>query len=356
MSDTASLRIANVTKKFPGVVALNDVSLEISGGELFTLLGPSGCGKTTLLRTIAGFYKADAGHVYLGKVLLDSMPAFKRDIGMVFQSYAVFPHMNVFENVAYGLKVRKVHKSEIQKRVSDVLNLVKLASLANRKPSQLSGGQRQRVALARAIVINPRLLLMDEPLSNLDAKLRVDMRSEIKKLQCELHITTVYVTHDQEEALAISDRIAVFNSGIVMQAGVPWELYQEPANPFVANFLGSINFIKDIPQDAIVGVPGRDTPQLEGLGQVGNAANIGARPEDISIHTTRGDTAGIWLEGQIMNIMFLGPIMHFEAETSVGSVKIVSFKNVLEEGFATGDRIFLHIPWPSIKVFDTEVA
>jgi len=354
MLNVDNLHIVGVTKNFPGVVALNDVSLEIDGGKLFTLLGPSGCGKTTLLRTIAGFYKADAGHIYLGKELLDSAPAFKRDIGMVFQSYAVFPHMNVFDNIAYGLRVRKFHKSEIEKKVSSALNLVQLASLANRKPSQLSGGQRQRVALARAIVINPCLLLMDEPLSNLDAKLRVEMRSEIRRLQSELHITTVYVTHDQEEALAISDRIAVFNTGMLMQSGVPWELYQNPANPFVANFLGSINFIKELPQDAIVGTTGSDTSLLDNIRQEAKEGNIGVRPEDISIHVTHGNTEGLWLEGQITNMIFLGPIVHFEVQTSAANMEIMAFKNVLEEGFSVGDKVFLHASTRDIKSFNAQ--
>ena len=353
MIDMSNLRIAGVTKKFPGVVALNNVSLEIDSGKLFTLLGPSGCGKTTLLRTIAGFYKADVGHIYLGNELLDNTPAFKRDIGMVFQSYAVFPHMNVLENVAYGLKIRKLAKNEIQKRVSDVLALVKLTSLAQRKPSQLSGGQQQRVALARAVVINPRLLLMDEPLSNLDAKLRVEMRSEIKKLQSELHVTTVYVTHDQEEALAISDRIAVFNTGIVMQCGIPWELYQEPANPFVANFLGRMNFIRKLPPGAIVGAE-NGTAIPDNLGEEGRELIIGVRPEDISIHVARGNTAGLWLEGRITNITFLGPIMHFEAEVSGDNIEAVTFKNVLKEGFSVGDQVFLHVPLANIRVFGAE--
>ena len=352
MANVGNLRIANITKKFPGVVALNDVTLEINGGELFTLLGPSGCGKTTLLRTIAGFYKPDAGHIYLGKEILDNVPAFKRDIGMVFQNYAVFPHMNVFSNIAYGLKIRKLHKNEIQKRVFSALALVKLTPLADRKPSQLSGGQQQRVALARAIVINPRLLLMDEPLSNLDAKLRVEMRSEIKKLQRKLNITTVYVTHDQEEALAISDRIAVLNAGVVMQCGVPWDLYQKPVNSFVANFLGRTNFIKRIPQNAIIAT-NRDTYfSLDNLEQEGGKVSIGVRPEDISIHTTRGNTEGLWIEGHIANMTFLGPVMHFEVETSEGDMEVVTFKNVLEEGFSVGDKVFLHVPLENVKYFN----
>jgi len=352
MTNTDKLRIVNVTKKFPGVVALNDVSLDIDAGQLFTLLGPSGCGKTTLLRTIAGFYKADAGHIYLGEEVLDDTPAFRRDIGMVFQNYAVFPHMNVFDNVAYGLKVRKVHKKEIQNKVATALALVKLTTLGDRKPSQLSGGQQQRVALARAIVINPRLLLMDEPLSNLDAKLRVEMRSEIKKLQSELNVTTVYVTHDQEEALAISDRIAVFNAGKVMQCGEPWDLYQNPVNSFVANFLGRVSFIKGVSLPDNVVNPDKKSDSISGnSGQNKQGIVAAVRPEDVTIHSTRGDAEGLWLEGHIANMTFLGPVVDFNVKVSEGNIEVVAFKNVLKQGFSVGNKVFLHIPLENIKIF-----
>ena len=235
--------IKNAVKRYGDFTALHGVSLNIEKGEFFTLLGPSGCGKTTLLRMIAGFNSIEGGDFYFGENRINDVPAHKRDIGMVFQNYAIFPHLTVEENVAYGLKARKVDKKEIDRRVKEALELVQIAPLATRKPSELSGGQQQRVALARAFVIEPSVLLMDEPLSNLDAKLRVQMRSIIKKLQRRLGITTIYVTHDQEEALAISDRIAVMNQGRVMQVGTPSEIYAKPENPFVAGFIGVSNFL-----------------------------------------------------------------------------------------------------------------
>ena len=235
--------IKDAVKRYGDFTALNGVSLDIREGEFFTLLGPSGCGKTTLLRMIAGFNSIEGGDFYFGEKRINDVPAHKRDIGMVFQNYAIFPHLTVSENVAYGLKARKVPKNEIGPRVAEALELVQIAHLADRKPNELSGGQQQRVALARAFVIEPSVLLMDEPLSNLDAKLRVQMRSVIKKLQRRLGITTIYVTHDQEEALAISDRIAVMKEGRIMQIGTPNEIYAKPQNPFVAGFIGVSNFL-----------------------------------------------------------------------------------------------------------------
>jgi iron(III) transport system ATP-binding protein len=237
----ATLQIDQLHKRYGDVVALAGVSLTIQGGEFFTLLGPSGCGKTTLLRSVAGFLRPDGGQILCDGERLDRLPAHKRDIGMVFQNYAIFPHLTVFENVAYGLRARRVDPSEIRRRATDTLRLVQMETLADRRPDQLSGGQQQRVALARAMAIRPRLLLMDEPLSNLDAKLRVEMRTEIRRLQRELGITTVYVTHDQEEALAISERLAVMNAGRVEQVGFPWDVYQAPQSAFVAQFIGTSN-------------------------------------------------------------------------------------------------------------------
>jgi iron(III) transport system ATP-binding protein len=237
----AILQVDQLHKQYADVAALAGVSLTIRGGEFFTLLGPSGCGKTTLLRCVAGFLRPDGGQILCDGDRLDRLPAHKRDIGMVFQNYAIFPHLTVFENVAYGLRARRVDPADIRRRAMETLRLVQMDALAERRPDQLSGGQQQRVALARAMAIRPRLLLMDEPLSNLDAKLRVEMRTEIRRLQHELGITTVYVTHDQEEALAISERLAVLNAGRVEQVGFPWEVYQAPESAFVAQFIGTSN-------------------------------------------------------------------------------------------------------------------
>ena len=235
--------IQNVTKRFGAMAAVSDVNLSIEEGELFTLLGPSGCGKTTLLRLIAGFYAPDNGQIRFDGRRVNDVPPSERGIGMVFQNFALWPHMTVHENVAYGLKLRKVPGNEIADRVGVVFEKVKLSGFGDRYPGQLSGGQQQRVALARALVLNPKILLLDEPLSNLDAKVRVQVRQEIRKLQKELGITTMYVTHDQEEALTLSDRIAVFNQGKVFQVGPPKELYERPDNRFVADFIGINNLI-----------------------------------------------------------------------------------------------------------------
>lgn len=239
------LRVRNLVKRFPdGTIAVDDLSLDVPQGALFTLLGPSGCGKTTTLRMIAGLEAPTRGHIMLDGDDFTTVPVHRRGIGMVFQSYALYPHMTVFENVAYGLRVRRLPQPEIRRRVSEALALVGLEAFAHRRPAELSGGQQQRVALARALVYQPRLLLLDEPLSNLDAKLRVHMREEIRRIQKSAGITTVYVTHDQEEALAISDQIAILNKGRLAQVGAPHDVYERPASAFVADFIGRANFLK----------------------------------------------------------------------------------------------------------------
>ena len=244
----SSVTIKNVTKAFGDNVVIASFNQEFKDGEFITLLGPSGCGKTTMLRMIAGFEKPTSGEIWIGDKLVSSdkvfLPPEKRDIGMVFQSYAVWPHMTVFENVAYPLHIKKIPKDEIRKNVEHVLRIVHLEQYQERIPSQLSGGQQQRVALARALVAKPKLLLLDEPLSNLDAKLRETMRFEIKEIQTTLGISVVYVTHDQTEAMAMSDRIILINRGQVQQVAPPAEIYNHPANQFVADFLGKVDFVK----------------------------------------------------------------------------------------------------------------
>jgi ABC-type Fe3+/spermidine/putrescine transport system ATPase subunit len=238
---TQHVAIEGVVKRFGPLTVLDGVSLSLPKGEFLTLLGPSGCGKTTLLRIVAGFLYQDAGAVRVAGKVIDAEPPHRRDFGMVFQHYAVFPHMSVFDNVAYGLRARGIGQDQIARKVAAALDRVRLGALAQRFPPQLSGGQKQRVGLARAIVIEPELLLMDEPLSNLDAKLRIEMRQEIRLLQRELGITTIYVTHDQEEALAVSDRIAVLERGHLLQIDVPRRVYEDPAHLFVADFIGGAN-------------------------------------------------------------------------------------------------------------------
>ncbi len=237
------VRLENIVKTFDGTTALKGISLHIKHKELFTLLGPSGCGKSTTLRIIAGLDYPDSGHIYFGDEEVTYLPSYQRGAVLVFQNYALWPHMTVFDNVAYGLKIRKVPKEEIRRKVEWALELVKLKGFENRYPTQLSGGQQQRVAIARALVVEPKVLLLDEPLSNLDAKLRLEMRSEIRRIQRELGITVIYVTHDQEEAMAISDRIAVMNVGTIEQIGTPRDIYERPKTEFVASFMGKTNVI-----------------------------------------------------------------------------------------------------------------
>ena len=310
--------IKNAVKKYGDFTAVNGISLNIEQGEFFTLLGPSGCGKTTLLRMIAGFNTVDGGEICFDEQVINTLPAHKRDIGMVFQNYAIFPHLNVADNVAYGLKARKVPKEQITPRVEEALKMVQIDQLKARQPNELSGGQQQRVALARAFVIEPGVLLMDEPLSNLDAKLRVQMRTTIKKLQRRLGITTVYVTHDQEEALAISDRIAVMNQGNIMQIGKPEEIYRKPANPFVANFIGVSNFIdcsldgRD-PKAAVVKLHDGHSFQMPLRAPYSGEVILSARPEQLFFSETG-------LPGRVNMSTFLGDFIQYEVELSTGQV------------------------------------
>ncbi|RGS74755.1 ABC transporter ATP-binding protein [Mitsuokella sp. AF21-1AC] len=241
---SVSIDIDHVVKRYGDNTVVKGLSAKILPGEFFTLLGPSGCGKTTLLRMIIGFNSIEEGEIRLNGKRINEVPTDHRNMGMVFQNYAIFPHMSVKDNVAFGLRMRKVPEKEIWPKVEKILQVVKIDHLQNRMPTELSGGQQQRVALARAIVIQPEVLLMDEPLSNLDAKLRVEMRNAIKNIQRQIHITTVYVTHDQEEALAVSDRIAVMNNGVIQQIGTPQHIYKRPANVFVAGFIGLSNFLQ----------------------------------------------------------------------------------------------------------------
>ena len=237
------IRLEHIVKTFDATRAVDDVCLEIAEGELFFLLGPSGCGKTTCLRIIAGFYQPEAGHLLFGDRVMNGVPPHKRNTGMVFQNYALWPHMTVSENIAYGLILRKVDKATREKRVADALEMVQMSEYADRPVNKLSGGQQQRIALARALVIEPSVLLLDEPLSNLDAQLRLEMRHEIKQIHSRARITAVYVTHDQAEALSLADRMAIMKDGKIVQVGAPREIYRFPANAFVASFVGETNFI-----------------------------------------------------------------------------------------------------------------
>ena len=311
----ATITIENAVKRYGKETIINGLSLEIKPGEFFTLLGPSGCGKTTLLRMIIGFNSIEGGTFKINDRVINNIPTNKRNIGMVFQNYAVFPHMNVFDNVAFGLKNRKLPREEIEKKVNDILKIVKIDHLKDRMPANLSGGQQQRVALARAIVIEPEVLLMDEPLSNLDAKLRVEMRNAIKRIQRQFGITTVYVTHDQEEALAVSDRIAVMNGGVIQQIDAPHRIYQRPTNRFVSNFIGLSNFLeaavsrKDGKTELIFKDGGYRVPMthLSGDAKDGETVLAAVRPEEFLF----GEAGGEGIPAKVRSCVFLGNGTHY---------------------------------------------
>ena len=319
------ISVRGVTKRFGPIAAVERASLDIRDGELFTLLGPSGCGKTTLLRLIAGFYSADEGDILFDDKRMNDVPAHERRIGMVFQNYALWPHMTVSENISYGLKLRKVSGKEILERTEAILRKVGLTGLDARYPGQLSGGQQQRVALARALVLNPGILLLDEPLSNLDAKIRIQVRAEIRKLQKEFGITAVYVTHDQEEALALSDRIAVFSQGRMLQLGPPKELYERPASRFVADFIGVYNLIegKVLAQGMRVATA---VGELAGLQneklKVGDACVVCVRPENVRVNAggNGGSEQGNVLRGRVSFSAYLGNRLIYDVELPAGVV------------------------------------
>ena len=298
----SDLTIAAVTKSYvAGTNVLDGVDLGVASGAFFTLLGPSGCGKTTLLRCIAGFLRPDAGRIMVGAERIDTLAAHKRDIGMVFQDYAIFPHLTVAENVGFGLKARRMERGEIAHRVAESLATVRLDGYADRLPGALSGGQQQRVGLARAMAIRPRLLLMDEPLSNLDAKLRIELREDIRDIQQRLGITTIYVTHDQEEALAVSDRICVMHGGRIEQNATPFELYRAPATRFAAAFVGEMNFLPLVPGSVLAG---------EGPG-----AELAIRPEDVVLGACED---AIGFDGVVRKCTFLGREAQLVIDTPAG--------------------------------------
>ncbi|VTS35087.1 ABC transporter, ATP-binding protein [Streptococcus pseudoporcinus] len=349
----SQITIKNAKKVYHDTPVIEDLNVVIPDGSLFTLLGPSGCGKTTLLRMIAGFNSIEGGNFYFGEDRINQMEPSHRNIGMVFQNYAIFPHLSVKDNVAFGLKQRKLSKTEIERRVDKYLKLMQIDQFKDRKPENLSGGQQQRVALARALAISPDVLLMDEPLSNLDAKLRIDMRQAIKEIQKEVGITTVYVTHDQEEAMAISDQIAVMYLGEIQQIGKPKELYHRPSNEFVATFIGRTNMLDAelIHQDTQAYLQFKDGytisfPSLNHLQD--QAVRVSIRPEEF-IRQSDGP-----IEATIKDSTYLGLNTEYIVETPFASRLQVTEESTLEEDFGAGNRIRLTINAQKINVFSAD--
>lgn len=329
-----AVSLKHITKSFgkgeARVVAVNHFTFDFPPGKLTTLLGPSGCGKTTVLRCLAGFYEPEAGDVIIGGQRINDLPPYARPTGTVFQHYALFPHMTVFENVAYGLKVKKLPREEIKVKVAQGLALLQLTGMEDRNPNQLSGGQQQRVAIARVLVNEPKVLLFDEPLSNLDAKLRIYMRGEIRALQERLGITTIYVTHDQEEAMFISHNIVIMNRGNIEQAGTPLEIYRQPQTPFVAEFIGTTNFLKgqvvEVGEhrlkvrvhDTIISLP------LTGEHKPGEEVRMVLRPEMIRFAETKGEGK---LTGKVQEVSFLGSMARYVVEMEGGDLISVDEHN-----------------------------
>ena len=347
----SEVRIEHVFKRFGDVTAVSDFDLTVKDGEFVSLLGPSGCGKTTSLRMIAVFERATEGEIYIGDHCVSShikntfVPPEKRDIGMVFQSYAVWPHMTVTENVAYPLKIQKVPKEERAARVAEMLKLVHLDEYGSRYPHQLSGGQQQRVALARALVMRPGLLLLDEPLSNLDAKLRESMRFEISSIQKELGITVIYVTHDQSEAMTMSDRVVVMSRGVIQQIGTPYEIYRNPANKMVADFIGLVNFVEGEVQGDRVYISGTGVSFPNTSGITGSAT-IAVRPENITMSRTSGT-----IEGTLVHRFYLGDAVDYRVQCKHHVIRVIVKGAELKE-FTDGEKVYLD--FDKIMVFDRD--
>jgi len=355
----AGVRLKNLTKRFGDVVAVSDVSLEVEDKGFLVLLGPSGCGKTTTLRCVAGLETPDTGEIYIGDTLVNELPPKDRDVAMVFQSYALYPHMKVFDNIAFPLKMRKVPKSEIEERVKRVAELLKITHLLNRKPKQLSGGEAQRTALGRAIVRDPRVFLMDEPLSNLDAKLRIYMRAELKRLQKDLGVTTVYVTHDQVEAMTMAERIAIMNYGVLQQLATPDKVYDNPQSLFVAGFIGSppMNFIDctfmEKSGECFIDAGVFTLPIPDAIGHAvkqqatSSKLILGVRPEDILVHKKRVPEANV--EGEVYVLEPLGSEIVLDLKVGENLIKV---KTPPDFRVNTGDRVWLSFDTNRIHAFD----
>jgi spermidine/putrescine transport system ATP-binding protein len=338
---TIDVRLDSLTKRFDDIVAVDSISLDIERGRFFALLGPSGCGKTTTLRMIGGFEEPTSGRIHLGERDVSGLPSYKRDVNTVFQSYALFPHLSIYENVAFGLRRRKIKGEELKRRVLEALELVGLTGLEQRKPSQLSGGQQQRIALARALVNRPRVLLLDEPLGALDLKLRKQMQLELKRIQHEVGLTFIHVTHDQEEAMTMADQIVVMNKGHIEQAGTPTELYEHPATAFVASFLGVSNLLPGeiagpdtvrLGDGTVVSVPAARLAGRSG------AISIGVRPE--KIRPAAGERNQ--LAGTVVESAYIGVSTQYIVETAAGAVALyVQNEHSSASYLPAGERLIL---------------
>ena len=353
---SVAIHIQHALKKYGDNVIIPDLNLDIHEGEFFTLLGPSGCGKTTLLRMIAGFNSIEGGSFYFGDQMINDLDPAKRNIGMVFQNYAIFPHLTVRKNVEFGLKNKKFPKDRIREQSEKFMKLMQIADYADRMPDRLSGGQQQRVALARALCIEPDVLLMDEPLSNLDAKLRVEMRTVIKNIQHNVGITTVYVTHDQEEAMAVSDRIAVMNSGVIQQIGSPKALYQRPANLFVATFIGRSNVMHGrlavVDGKAWLCMPGGyrtllPTVRPECLQE--QDVVISVRPEELLLNRSAEEGG---MGATVEDAVFLGLNTHYFVRLESGEEAEIIQESTIEETLRPGAKISLSLNTDKVNVFD----
>jgi len=349
-SQLVNLELRNICKSFNAQEVISDLSLAVYKGELCCLLGPSGCGKTTTLKIIAGLVEPSDGNVVLSGRDITNMPVQRRNVGMVFQNYALFPHMNVYDNVAYGLRRRKLPKSEISSKVEEGLHLVQLDKYGRRRIHELSGGQQQRVALARALVIEPELLLLDEPLSNLDARLRADMRREIRRIQRALNITAIHVTHDQEEAMSIADRIVVMNLGVIEQIGSPREIYEEPATKFVADFIGQVNFLKGRIEGGEICLLGRHYPLLDSEWGEGEDLICSIRPERVGMEKASSSL----LPAIVSDATYFGSMVryHVAVETpEKDSVEVIIELPSPKAIFRPGDQVDLILKVEDMQLF-----
>jgi ABC-type Fe3+/spermidine/putrescine transport system ATPase subunit len=347
----ANLQLVDVRKHYGTNLVLDDFSMQVPKGEICCLLGPSGCGKTTALKIIDGLIEQESGHIYLGDQDISDLPAQKRNIGMVFQNYALFPTMNVYDNVAYGLRCRKKDGILVRQEVNNILELVRLEGYQDRRIHELSGGQQQRVALARALIIEPGLLLLDEPLSNLDARLRSDMRDEINRIQNELSFTTVYVTHDQEEAMSIADSIVIMNEGRVEQVGTPKEIYEKPSTKFVADFIGKVNLLPgDIDLRGMLSLLGRTIAMPERLGSLTGRVACAIRPERIKLSSSEAAVH----QAVIDDAIYLGPVVRYKVSVLTGgnNAYMISVEVPAPEAkFNNGDEVNFSVEPQDIHVF-----